>query len=104
KVLDVLESFSSVASPLAPAFPFDSYLKIAGSVMSGMRVLLNLPKSQPVLAYRETINPQINQPLNPIHLVLIDAPNPNEHEKKKFWVKNSQLFYGETEANALPYR
>jgi hypothetical protein len=105
KVLDVLESFTNVASPLAPVIPFDSYLKIAGSVMSGMRVLLNLPKTKPVVAYRETINPQLNQSrLDPMHIVLIDAPNPTDHEKKRFRVKNSQLFYGDSDVDAVPYR
>ncbi len=104
KVLDVLESFANVASPLAPAIPFSSYLKIAGSVMSGMRILLNLPKTQPILAYRETINPQINQKLAPMHLVLIDTPSLTEAEKAKFRVKNSQLYYGASDATAEHYR
>lgn len=104
KVLDVLESFASVASPLAPAIPFTAYLKIAGSVMSGMRILLNLPKTQPILAYRETINPQINQKLEPMHLVLIDAPGLSDKEKAKFRIKDSQLYYGESDATAEHYR
>jgi hypothetical protein len=104
KVLDVLESFSDIASPLAPAIPFSAYLKIAGSVMSGMRVLLNLPKTQPILSYRETINPQINQPLAPMHFVLIDVPGMSAAEKAKFHLKDGQLHYGETEASAKPYR
>jgi hypothetical protein len=104
KVLDVLETFADIASPLAPAIPFSSYLKIAGSVMGGMRVLLNLPKTQPILAYRETINPQINQTLEPLHLALIDIPGLSDAEKTRFRVKNSQLYYGDDEASAVPYR
>lgn len=104
KVLDVLENFADIASPLAPVIPFSSYLKIAGSVMSGMRVLLNLPKTQPILAYRETINPQINQTLKPLHLALIDTPGLSDVEKSKFRVKNGQLYYGDTEDSAVPYR
>jgi hypothetical protein len=104
KVLDVLETFADIASPLTPAIPFSSYLKIAGNVMNGMRVLLNLPKTQPILAYRETINPQINQTLEPQHLVLIDTPGLNDAEKSKFQVKNGQLYYGEKDASAVPYR
>ena len=104
KVLDVLENFADIASPLSPTIPFSSYLKIAGSVMSGMRVLLDLPKTQPILAYRETINPQINQALEPLHLALLDIPGLTNAEKSKFRVKDGQLYYGETEENAVPYR
>jgi hypothetical protein len=104
KVLDVLEGFAEVASPINPALPFSSYLKIAGSVMAGMRTLLNLPKTQPLLAYRETINPQIDQALTPVHLVLIDSPGMSEQEKKRFRVKNSQLYYGDSDEHAVPYR
>jgi len=104
KVLDVLENFADIANPLAPAIPFSSYLKIAGSVMSGMRILLDLPKTQPILAYRETINPQINQTLEPLHLALIDTPGLSDAEKPKFRVKNGQLYYGETDNSAVPYR
>lgn len=104
KVLDVLEGFAEVASPISPALPFSSYLKIAGSVMAGMRTLLNLPKTQPILAYRETINPQINQPLVPQYFVLIDSPGLSEQEKKRFRVINSQLYYGDSDDNAVPYR
>jgi hypothetical protein len=104
KVLDVLENFADIASPLTPAIPFSSYLKIAGNVMNGMRVLLNLPKTQPILAYRETINPQINQALAPQHLVLIDTPGLSDADKTKFYVKNGQLYYGDTDASAVPYR
>jgi hypothetical protein len=104
KLLDVLESFSSLASPLEPAIPFTSYLKIAGSVMTGMRTLLNLPKTQPIIAYRDTINPQIKQSLEPTHLLLIDAESPSEAEKKRFRVKGGQLFYGDSDDDCVPYR
>ncbi len=107
RVLDVLEKFADIASPAAPTIPFSSYLKIAGSVMDGMRILLNLPKTQPLLAYRETINPQLDrrdQALVPTHLALIDAPALSAAEKAKFWVKEGQLCYGEAEAGAAPYR
>lgn len=104
KVLDVLENFANIASPLTPAIPFSSYLKIADSVMGGMRVLLNLPKTQPILAYRETINPQINQTLEPVYLALIDTPGLNDLEKAKFRVRDGQLYYGESDTSARPYR
>lgn len=99
KVLDVLEGFAEVASPLAPAIPFSSYLKIAGNVMTGARVLFDLPKTQPIVAYRETINPQISQVLEPMHLVLIDTQGLTDEEKRKFRVRDSQLYYGDA-----PYR
>ena len=104
KVLDVLENFADIANPLAPAIPFSSYLKIAGSVMNGMRVLINLPKTQPILAYQDTINPQINHTLEPLHFALIDTPGLSDSEKAKFRVKNGQLYFGDTEQSALPYR
>jgi hypothetical protein len=104
KVLDVLETFSTIADPLAPAIPFSTYLKIAGSVMSGVRILFNLPRTQPILAYRETFNPQIQHTLAPGYLALMDVPGLTEAEKRKFYVKNDQLCYGETESTATPYR
>lgn len=104
KVLDVLESFADVASPITPMIPFASYLKIAGSVMTGMRILLNLPRTQPIFAYRQTINPDINQALEPLHLVLIDTVGLSDAEKGKFRVRDNQLYYGETEASAVAYR
>ena len=74
RMLEALESITSVASPVAPAIPFATYLKMAGGVMGGLEILFDLPETKPVIAYRETINPQIDQTLKPGYLVLIDAP------------------------------
>jgi hypothetical protein len=104
KVLDVLEGFAEVANPIMPALPFTSYLKIAGSVMAGLRTLINLPRTQPILAYRDTINPDIKQKLAPVHLVLIDTPTLSDAEKKRFRVKDSQLYYGDSDQSSTPYR
>ena len=72
--------------------------------MDGIETLLNLPETIPVLAYRFTVNPQlIGQIFAPTYIVMIDEDqakiNPQE-----FWVKDSRLVHGQTEATAKPYQ
>ncbi len=100
KMLSMLESISSVASPVAPAIPFDSYLKIAGSVMDSVKTLLGLDATEPLLAYRVTINPDIGQTFAPSYIVMIDA-DPAELHNKQFRVENRRLVEG---AAGQPYR
>jgi len=104
RMLKALESITSVASPLAPTIPFDAYLKMAGSVMSGLSILFNLPETKPVIAYSETINPQINQTMVPGYIVLIDAPGITKEEQAKFKVVDSQLHYQDEHEGLVQYR
>ncbi len=100
-VLGVLENIVTIADPLTPAIPFASYLKIAGHVMAGFEKLMNLSQTVPLMAYRETINPDIGQILQPGHLVLIDADG---IDQDKFFVRESKLVYGDSLETAEPYR
>ncbi|MBP1701816.1 MAG: hypothetical protein H6Q38_923 [Chloroflexi bacterium] len=104
RMLQALESITSVASPIAPTIPFATYLKMAGSVMGGLEILFDLPETKPVIAYRETTNPQIDQTLKPSYLVLIDAPGITKEEQSKFKVVDSQLHYQDESKGLIPYR
>lgn len=102
-VLEVLENIAGIASPLAPAIPFASYLKVTGSIMNSVRTLMNLSETVPLIAYRETINPQVGHALLPTYLVLIDADQ-KEIKKEQFVVIDSRLYYKENGMDAQPYR
>jgi hypothetical protein len=105
KVLDVVESFSDIVNPIAPTISFSSYIKIARNVMNGVNVLMGLDDTKPIIAFQETINPDIaDQKLEPTYLVLIDTPAFGDTEKGMFRVKDGKLFYGSTDENAAPYR
>jgi hypothetical protein len=105
KVLSVLENFTGVINPVTSVIPFSSYLKVAGKVMDGVETLFNLPETQPLLAYRWTINPDIGQAFKPVYLVLIDIAedDPNFH-RQWFTVKDDRLYYGPDPTSAKPYR
>jgi hypothetical protein len=97
-VLKVLEKISSVINPAVPAIDFSSYLKIAGSIMDGVEILLGLEETLPVVGYRLTINPDIGQRLEPTYMVLIDSDE-REIKKGEFLVRESRLHCG-----SQPYR
>ena len=102
KVLTVLEDFAGIANPVKPAIPFVSYLKVAGDVVDGFRTLMNLPEAAPLMAHRLTINPTVNQPFEPTHLVLIDADE-STVDRDAFTIHTDGP-YARLYHNGAPYR
>ncbi len=72
-VLSAVESFASVVDPLDPALSFGAYLKIADKLVDGLQALMGLNETRPIMGYRITVNPDVMQVLEPMHLVLIDT-------------------------------
>jgi hypothetical protein len=99
KLLQVVESISGAINP---SVAFSAYLALARPIFDGVETLLGLQQTVPVLGYRTAINPAIGQVLEPTYYVLIDAHD-QQIERDKFWVRNDNLYYGQTQDTATPY-
>ena len=94
KMLKVVEGLANAASPVAPTLAISTYLEVADHVMNGVQELFGLSETEPRFAFQQTINPQINQELKPVHVVLIDAD-----EKT---IDKSQLFVTDRRLRSKP--
>ena len=66
---------------------------MAGTIVDGVEAILDLEETAPVLGYRVTINPQVNQAMTPDYWVLIDEDSAAETMKpERFRVRNSRLY------------
>ena len=100
KLLQLVESISSAIDPSAA---FSTSLKVTRTVMSSIETLLGLQQTIPVAGYHITINPDIGQVLEPTYFVLINI-DAQQIDCHKFWVHDSQLYYGNDLITSQPYR
>lgn len=100
KLLGIVESIGGVIDPTTA---FSTYLKIARAVIGGFETLLGLQQTVPLVGFHTTISPDIGQVLEPGYVVLINE-DAQRLESSKFWVRSSQLYYGNSLPTAQPYR
>jgi hypothetical protein len=100
KMLKIAEN---VAGSIDPSSAFTTYLKVAGTVVDAVEAIFGLNETTPLMGYHTTINPQVNQLLEPEFMVLLNVDE-QKVDPAQYWVKNDRLYSGPTLDNAQPYR
>lgn len=89
----LLRVVEGISKSLDPSNTLPAYLKMAGTIVDGVEAILGLKETVPVLGYRVTINPQINQTIAPDYWALIDEDSGAESiDPKRFRVRKSRLY------------
>jgi hypothetical protein len=99
---DLLDLIGIGAKALDFASALTPYLKIAGTLLSGIESMLRLDGTQPVIGQRIERDQDASGGIRPGYHALIDLPLKGVDETK-FWVKRSQLCYGDSLASATPF-
>jgi hypothetical protein len=101
----LLQVVEGISKSLDPSTTLTAYLKVAGTVVNGVEAILGLDETVPVLGYRVTVNPQINQPMTPDYWAVIDEDSAAETMKpESFRVRKSRLYFAHTTGAEKEYR
>jgi hypothetical protein len=101
----LLQMVGGISKSLDPSSTLTAYLKVAGTIVDGVEALLGLEETVPVLGYRVTINPQVEQKMTPDYHVLIDEDNVDETMRpERFRVRKSRLFALDEQGAEKAYR
>jgi len=98
----ILRTLESTANIFSFATAFDTYIKIAGVIFEGVESLLGLQDVNPLIGLRIQMDEDADD-LRSGYFALINVPE-GTIDENKLWVKNNQLLYGDSIANAKPYR
>jgi hypothetical protein len=85
------------------ATALSSYVKVASVVLDGVEQLMGLSDTIPVVGMRKELDSSANGGITPTYFVLINSPE-STVDASQLWVKNNQLFKGQTLANSTPFR
>ena len=99
----LLKLIESVSSAIDFSTALRSYSKVAGVLLTGIETLFGLGDTEPVIAIRKEFDPSAGDSLEPSYFVLIDKPE-SELKTEQLWVRDNQLVYGATLAEAKPFR
>jgi hypothetical protein len=97
----LLQMIESAAGVLDFSTALSTYVKVAGVVLNGIEALLGLGDLDPLIGFRKEFDPDAGDVLKSNYLALIDMPDVNP---EKLWVREKQLFYGNSLAEANPFR
>ncbi|MDR4484510.1 MAG: hypothetical protein R3B95_15090 [Nitrospirales bacterium] len=101
----LLRVVEGISKSLDPSNALAAYLKVAGTIVDGVEAILGLDETVPVLGYRVTMNPQINQDMTPDYWVLIDDDSAAETMKpERFRVRKSRLYHVDGQGVEKEYR
>jgi len=98
KLLNVIEEVSEnieVSSGIA------QYTKIGKVILKGVDALMGFQQTSPLLGLNNNFGQAAGNPFKPGFHAIIHNPN---LDKRKFWVKNNKLHYGDSLESALEYR
>ena len=99
----LLQMLESVASVIDFSTALTTYVKVAGVVLDGVETLFGLGDTEPLIGVRTEFDPDAGDPLRPSYFALIDKPE-SEIEPSRLWVRDNKLLYGESLAEAIPFR
>lgn len=99
KILHTLEKTANIFSF---ATAFNTYIKIASVLFEGVESLLGLQDVNPLIGLRIQMD-EDSADFKSGYFVLINKPEGSINENQ-LWVKNNQLLYGNSLAEAKPYR
>jgi hypothetical protein len=97
----LLEVIEATGKALDPSIGLSAYLKVGNVMLAGFEKLLGLDGVQPLIGFRNTVNPDAGDTFEPGYFALIDIPAP---DPAQFWVKNDELLHGATLESAKPFR
>lgn len=97
----LLEVVEATARAVPTGLPIADYTKIGGVVLDGFERLAGLAGVEPLLALRESINPDAGQVLRPGRFALIDQDDP---DPRRFWVVGDTLMTGPSRDRLAPFR
>jgi hypothetical protein len=102
KLLQIVEGISK---SLDPSHTLTAYLKVAETLVDGVEAILGLRQTVPLMGYRVTINPQINQELTPDYWVIIDEDSAHkEVQPERFRVRGQRLHAVDPQGKEAEYR
>jgi hypothetical protein len=102
KLLDVVEEASSTYFNGFGTM-INDYVKVAKAVFKGLDHIMSAEETQPLVGFRNEIDPNAGQDLRPGYYVLINGQQ-EAFDENQFWVKNNQLFFGSSADTAKPFR
>ncbi len=100
---NVMRLVEGAASVLDFATALSSYIKVASVVLDGVEQLMGLSDTIPVVGMRKGLDSTASGGIIPTYFVLINTPESN-FDASQLWVKNTQLFKGQTMAHSTPFR
>jgi hypothetical protein len=100
---NVMQLVEGAASVLDFATALSSYVKVAGVVLDGVEQLMGLSDTIPLVGMRKGLDPSTGSGITPTYFVLINTPE-SAVDASQLWVKNNQLFKGQSMANCVPFR
>lgn len=98
KMIDVI---GEISGSLSFAAGIESYTRISRVLLNGINSLMGFQQTQPILGVNNNFGMAAGNPFRPGYHALIHSENP---DKKKFWVKENALYYGNSLESAIPYR
>ena len=100
---DLLDLVGLGAKALDFATALNPYLKIAGTLLSGIQSMLRLDGTQPVVGQRIERDANAGNGIRPGYFALIDLPLADV-EPERLWVRGNQLCVGDSLATATPFQ
>ncbi|MFX0201552.1 MAG: hypothetical protein ACFFCW_36010 [Candidatus Hodarchaeota archaeon] len=99
----LLQMVESAASVLDFSTSLSTYVKVASVILDGVEALLGLGDTDPLIGLRKEFDPDAGDGLAPGYFALIDMPDARL-DTNKLWVRERQLVYGSSLADAKPFR
>jgi hypothetical protein len=100
----LLELVESAAGVLDFATALTAYVKVASVVLDGVQALLSMDDAaQPLMGHRKEFDPEGGDLFIPAFFALVD-PSEEEISPEALWVRDNQLYAGESLASSKPFR
>lgn len=105
--MNYLRSLLQIVESAAKVFDFSTavstYLKVADVVLDGVEALFESGKTDPLIGLRKEFDPDAGEILQPGYFALIDMDE-KQLKADELWVRDRQLLYGKSLADAEPFR
>lgn len=99
----LLKIVENAATLLDFSVSLGPYTRLANVIMDGLEALFAIGGMQPVIGWRQELDPDAGDPIEPGYFALVNSPESTTFSQR-FYVRNRKLMFGNSSTAVEPYR